>query len=85
MSEFIYFSSNGLISSHQNVKLKEKEAENLEECFKLINKIRELDEGSINAWNKSTREFYRQKLHKEWIMKNILNEALIAYKYTKNT
>lgn len=65
--------------------LKEKEAENLEECFKLINKIRELDEGSINAWNKSTREFYRQKLHKEWIMKNILNEALIAYKYTKNT
>lgn len=61
--------------------LKEEEANKLEECYRLINKIKELDE--INAWNKCTREFFRQKLHDEWVMKNVLKEAVITYKNTK--
>lgn len=61
--------------------LKEEEANKLEECYRLINKIKELDE--INAWNECTREFFRQKLHDEWVMKNVLKEAVIAYKNTK--
>lgn len=61
--------------------LKEEETNKLEECYRLINKIKELDE--INAWNKCTREFFRQKLHEEWVMKNVLKEAVIAYKNTK--
>lgn len=62
--------------------IKKEEMERSEECIDLINKIRKLDEGQSNAWNRSTREYYRRQLLTAWIMKNALKEALVAYKYT---